>query len=144
MTAQRRDHTAAPCRPYAHPVTGHCPARATFRERIITDSHGPRLHWTIPSESQPGVMHDCWSGPGGEEPSCTCTGYRTHGHCGMTDGLPVLIAAIYHERAAHLSGLRLAMLDAEYAAKHDAGTLTATDRIAWGTVGDRINERRGA
>jgi len=59
----------------------------------------------------------------------------------MTDGLPVLLGAHYRERAAQLSSLRLAVLDSEYAAKCAAGTLTATDQLAWGAAGDIINER---
>jgi hypothetical protein len=143
MTAQRQDHTTT-TRPYVAPVTGHCPANATYRGHTDTDSHGRRHHWTIPSESQPGVVHDLWSGPGGEEPSCTCYGYRTHGHCGMTDGLPVLLGTHYRARAARLSDERLRLLDREYAGKSAAGTLTATDKLAWGAAGDCLNERRGA
>jgi len=143
MTAQRQDHPTTE-RPYAHPTEGHCPYNATYRGSIVSESHGLRHHWTVPSASRTNVIHECWSGPGGEEPSCTCWAYRTRGHCGMTDGLPVLLGAHYRERAARLSDERLAQLDREYAEKCAAGTLTATDRLAWGSCGEEINERRGA
>jgi hypothetical protein len=66
----------------------------------------------------------------------------------MTEGLPVLLGAHYRERAARLTDERLRVLDREYAEKCAAGTLTATDKLAWGAAGmeiwDRLSEQEGA
>jgi regulator of extracellular matrix RemA (YlzA/DUF370 family) len=123
-------------RPYVAPVTGHCPANATYRGHTDTDSHGRRHHWTIPSTSQPGVIHDCWAGPGGEEPHCTCKSYQARATCGMVEGLPVLLTAVYRERTAKATEGALLLAAENYYRRERLGSLTMQDRLIWSAIQD--------
>jgi hypothetical protein len=140
-TIDREEQGAGVCAPAPARKGAHCPDNARYVGYLDTDSHGRRHTWLCPSSREGHDAHRLWTGPGGEEPSCTCEAYTYSGTCGLVEGREELLVRLYRDRARGANSGTLRDAGRDYRAKEVAGTLTRQDRLAWTAIQDTALER---
>lgn len=105
-----------------------------------------RLVWSCPSSRSDVAAHQLTSDLDGQRAHCTCPAFAVHGHCGLTEALPELVAAAlppyYTAEAKRMSTYDLRQADRGYQVAVERGRpVTDADLIRWQCVVDVLMDR---